>query len=111
MNKDDDKMDIAKLANLARLSFEDKENQSMEKDLANIKKLIDRVREPDVSSDPMPYEVLRPFAELSKKNQELIDSSNQGQDVSKPSLDTKISEKLAPQFSLGHFVIPKVLPK
>ena len=91
-----DKNSTLKLAKLARLSLDDEQLNSLEKDLTSIVSFIDQLKEVDTDKiDPT----------ANSLDQDLI----LREDVAENSLSNEDLLKNVPESELGFFVVPKVL--
>jgi|TARA_B100000780_G_scaffold273470_1_gene237097 aspartyl-tRNA(Asn)/glutamyl-tRNA(Gln) amidotransferase subunit C len=91
-----DKNSTLKLAKLARLSLNDEQLNSLEKDLTSIVSFIDQLKEINTDKiDPT----------SNSLNQDLI----LREDIAENSLSNEDLLKNVPESELGFFVVPKVL--
>ena len=86
--------EVRRIANLAHLAFDDAGLDRMAEELTKILSYIDQLSEVDV----------RGFEEHGEGTTPLRD------DVPRPSTDTELVARNAPQWSDAHFVVPAVVP-
>lgn len=99
----DDHMELQKLASLSRIKITDDEISPLNKDLEKIKKLINQVKEVKLAHQDYVFDVMR----FEKYDHATPTHS----DKEKKCLPVEKSEQLAPDFAMGHFVIPKVISR
>ena len=102
----DDHMELQKLASLLRIKITDEEVAPLNKDLEKIKNLINQVKDVKLDKDEKQdyvFDVMR-FEKYDHK-------TPMHRDREKKCLPVEKSEQLAPEFAMGHFVIPKVISR
>ena len=85
--------EVRRIADLAHLAFDDAGLDRMAEELTKILTYIDQLSEVDV----------RGFEEHA------LGSTPMREDVPRPSIDRELVERNAPDWSDGHFVVPKVI--
>ena len=92
-----DKKMIEYLSNLAKLDLEEGEKEELLKDLNNLEALINQIQKVDTDGVSETFSILDD------------NESNLRKDEVKKSLDVSETEKLAPDFKNGAFVVPQVI--
>ena len=88
--------EVEKVANLARLTFDDAEKRQFTDHLAQILDYIDKLNELDTSDVPPTSHVI-PIRNVTKK------------DIVKPSYPRETVLKTAPSAEKGYFEVPKII--
>lgn len=92
------KEEIQKLGHLARLNISDEEVESLTKDLNSILDYVSQIEKLDTSGVPITNNVLG--MENVYRNDQVGES-----------FPGEVLEGLAPEFTAGHFVVPRVIQK
>jgi len=88
--------DILKVAKLARLELSEEEKEEFSKQLSEIIEYVEKINELDTSG--------------VKPADHIVELSNVfREDVVQESIETSEIERMAPSFSEGHIVVPKII--
>jgi aspartyl-tRNA(Asn)/glutamyl-tRNA(Gln) amidotransferase subunit C len=94
------KLEVAKIAELARLELSDDETESFAEQLSSILEHIEKLNELDIGS-------VQPMSHCSSPG-EAGDCARR-EDIVKPSLGQRIAVENAPDAEAGYFRVPRVI--